>query len=59
MDRRFMFMKQKCSQGVVCPCPVAIYMHMTILFRDLLLGNHIANHCPTLYGASLGKGDVS
>ena len=29
MDRRFMFMKTFCPQGVVCPCSRAIYMYMT------------------------------
>ena len=37
MDRRFMVMKKKCPQVVVCPCPGAIYMYMTIIFKDLLL----------------------
>ena len=27
MDRQFMFMKNKCPQGVVCPCPGAIYIY--------------------------------
>ena len=26
-----------CPQAVVCPCPGAIYMYMTIIFKDLLL----------------------
>ena len=38
MDGRFMFMKTFCPQGVVCPCPGAIYMYMTIIFKHLLLG---------------------
>ena len=29
MDRRFMFMKIFWAQGVVCPCPGAIYTYMT------------------------------
>ena len=37
MDRRFMFMKIFWVQGVVCPCPVAIYMYMTKIFKHLLL----------------------
>ena len=30
---KFMLMKQKCPQGVVCPCPGAIYMYMTIISK--------------------------
>ena len=37
MDRKFMFMKIFWAQGVVCPCPGAIYMYMTIIFKHLLL----------------------
>ena len=36
MDRKFMFMKIFWAQGVVCPCPGAIYMYMTIIFKHLL-----------------------
>ena len=37
MDRSFMFMKIFWAQRVVCPCPGAIYMCMTIIFKHLLL----------------------
>ena len=37
MDRKFMFMKIFWAQGVVCPCPGAIYRYMTIIFKHLLL----------------------
>ena len=37
IDRNFMFKKIFCSQGVVCPCPGAKYMYMTIIFKHLLL----------------------
>ena len=30
MDRRFMFMKQFRPQGVICPCPGAIYMYICL-----------------------------
>ena len=30
-DRKFMFLKKKGSQGVVCPCPWTIYIYMTII----------------------------
>ena len=33
MDRKFMFMKIFWAQGVVCPCPGAIYMYMAIIFK--------------------------
>ena len=56
MDRIFMFMKKFCPQGVVCPCPGAIYMYMTIIFKHLLL-NRLANQSQTLCGASLGRGN--
>ena len=55
MDRRFMVMK-KCPQGVVGPCPGAIYMYMTIIFKHLSLRNRLANQSQTLSGVSLGKG---
>ena len=37
MDRIFMFMKIFLAQRVVCPCPGALYMCMTIMFKHLLL----------------------
>ena len=37
MDRRFMFMKIFWAHGVICPCPRAIYMYMTNIFKHLLL----------------------
>ena len=37
MDRKFMFMKIFWAQGSVCPCPGAIYMYITVIFKDLLL----------------------
>ena len=54
-DRRFMFTKKIWPQGVVCPSSGAIYMYM--IFKHLLLCNHVANQCQTLYGASLGSGN--
>ncbi|MEW8547718.1 MAG: hypothetical protein AB2693_29775, partial [Candidatus Thiodiazotropha sp.] len=30
MDRRFRFMKIFLAQGLVCPCPRAIYMYMNV-----------------------------
>ena len=47
MDRRFIFMKKNVPRGVVCPCPGAMYMHMTIIFKHLLLGNRLANQSQT------------
>ena len=37
MDSRSMLMIIILAQGVVCPCPGAIYMHMTKMFKHLLL----------------------
>ena len=37
MDRIFVFKKKICPQGVVCPCPRAIYMYMTMIFKHHLL----------------------
>ena len=37
MDRGFMFVKTFWAQRVVCPCPGAVYMCVTIIFKDLLL----------------------
>ena len=39
MDRRLMLMENFSPWGVVCPCPGAIYMYMTIIFKHLLLWN--------------------
>ena len=36
MDRRFMLMKIFLAQGVVCPCPGAIYMCIFKIFKHLL-----------------------
>ena len=54
-----MFMKKNCPQRVVCPCPGAIYMYMTIIFKHLLLRNRLANQSQTSYGALLGRGNES
>ena len=43
--------KKKCPQRVVCPWPWAIYMHMTIIFKHLVLGNFVANQSQSLCGA--------
>ena len=59
MDRRFMFMKIFLPLGVVCPCPGAIYMYMTKIFKDLFSGNSLDNQSQTLCGASLGRGNES
>ena len=37
MDRKFMFMKIFWTQVVVCPCPGAIYMYRTIIFKYMYL----------------------
>ena len=59
MDRRFMFMEKFWPLGVVCPCPGAIYMYISIMFKHLLLGNCLANQSQTSCGASLGRGKES
>ena len=51
-----MFMKIFWAQRVVCPCPGAIYMYMTIIFKHLLR-NCLANQSQTLCGASLERGN--
>ena len=58
MDRKFMFMKNICPQGVVCPCPGAIYMYINIIFKHLFK-NRLASQSQTLCGASLGRGNES
>ena len=35
MDRRLMLMENLSPWGVVCPCPEAIYMYMTIIFKHI------------------------
>ena len=59
MDRRFMFMKIFLSLNVVCPCPRAIYMYMTKIFKHLFSGNSLANQSQTLFGAKLGMENES
>ena len=34
MDRRLMLMENFSPWGTVCPCPGAIYMYMTIIFKQ-------------------------
>ena len=37
MDLRLMILKKFGPQGSVCPHPRAIYMYITVIFKDLLL----------------------
>ena len=37
MDLILMILKTFVSQGSVCPHPGAIYMYITVIFKDLLL----------------------
>ena len=37
MDLRLMILKKFGPQGSVCPHPVAIYMYITVIFKELLL----------------------
>ena len=37
MDLRLMILKKFGPQGSVCPYPVAIYMYITVIFKELLL----------------------
>ena len=39
------------AQVVVSPCPAAIYMCMTKIFKHLIFGNRLANESQTLCGA--------
>ena len=59
IDWIIVFMKKQLPQGVVCPCPGAIYMYMTIIFKHLLLWNRLANQRQISFGASLGRGKES
>ena len=59
MDRRFRFMKIFWPQGLVCPCPGAIYMYMNVIFKHLLLWNCLASQSQTSYGVSLGNRNKS
>ena len=36
MDRRLMLMENFSPWGVVCPCPGAIYMYISIIMKHLL-----------------------
>ena len=51
----YVFEKNKCPLGVVRPCPGAINMFTTIIFKHLLC-NRLANQSQTLCGALLGTG---
>ena len=44
-------MKRIWPQGVVCPCPGAIYLYMTTIFKHLDW-NRLANQSQILCGAS-------
>ena len=60
MDRKFMFMKIFLAQGVVCPCPGAIYMYMTIIFKHhLQYLKPLGQSNQTLCSASLERGNES
>ena len=37
MDLRLMILKKFGPHGSVCPHPVAIYMYITVIFKELLL----------------------
>ena len=51
MDRRLMFMEKFWPLGVVCPCPGAIYMYISIILK--LLGQSK----PNFMWSILGKGE--
>ena len=59
MDRRLMLMENFSPWGVVCPCPGAIYMYISIIMKHLLPSNGLANQSQTSYGAFLGRGKES
>ena len=46
-------------RGLVCPHPGAIYMYITIIFKDLFLSNRSANHSQILLEASIGSGNMT
>ena len=48
-----MFMKKFGPQGVVCPCPWAIYMYMTIIFKHFPLGNRLANQSQIFFSETI------
>ena len=58
IDWIILFMKKNDLGGVVCPCPGAVYMYITIIFKHLLW-NHLANQCQISYESSLGSGKES
>ena len=59
INRRFIFWKKFWPQGVVCPCPRAIYMYVTIVFKHIFLLNPLANQSQILYGAPFGRGNLN
>ena len=44
---RFIFLKDFCLQGIVCPYPGAIYMCMTIIFKLLIPNDLETRHGPS------------
>ena len=56
MVRRFVLMKIFWSQGIVCPCPRAIYMYK--IFKHLS-GNRLSSQSQTFCEAKLGSGNES
>ena len=59
IDWIILLMKNIWPKGVVCPCPRAIYLYMTTIFKHLLHWNRLANQSQILCGASLGRGNKS
>ena len=59
IDWIIVLMKKIWPQGVVCPCPGAIYLYMTTIFKHLLHCNRLANQRQILCGASLRRGNES
>ena len=56
IDRISMFMEKEMSPGVVCHCPGAIHIYMTIIFKHHLLRNSLANQSQTLCGGTFERG---
>ena len=59
IDWIILLMKKIWPQWVVCPCPGAIYLYMTTIFKHLLHWNRLANQSQILCGAFLGRGNES
>ena len=57
MDRRLILMKNFSPWAVVCPCPGAIYMYISIIMKNLPPLKPLGQSKPNFIWSILGKGE--